>query len=56
MGIPKYLEKKIKSIGLKFGYSKDLVILGLSKKKQIEILNHLEKLNSKDLVKILEYD
>ena len=42
-------DNKINSVGLKFGYSKDLVILGLSRKKQIEILNHLEQLPLKEL-------
>ena len=39
-----YEEDKINSIGLKRGYSKILSNLGLNRKKQIEILNHLEKL------------
>ena len=42
-------EDKINSIGLKFGYSKILKGLGLNRNKQIEILNHLEKLSLKEL-------
>ena len=42
-------DNKINSVGLKFGYSKHLSILGLSRKKQIEILNYLEKLSLKEL-------
>ena len=41
-------DNKINSVGLKFGYSKHLSILGLSRKKQIEILNYLEKLPLKE--------
>ena len=43
------IDNKINSIGLKFGYSKHLSIIGLSRKKQIEVLNYLEKLSLKEL-------
>ena len=42
-------DNKINSVGLKFGYSKHLSIIGLSRKKQIEVLNYLEKLSLKEL-------
>ena len=41
-------ENKLRSVGLKFGYSKALKENGLSRKKQIEILNYLEKLPLKE--------
>ena len=45
-------EDKINSIGLKKGYSKILKGLGLNRNKQIEILNHLEKLSLINLKKL----
>jgi len=47
-------ENKIKSVGLKKGYSKILINLGLNRKKQIQVLNHLENLSLNDLENLLK--